>query len=217
MHYHPLVKKYFNKSELAKEYKLYSALISPKSLSEAKAETFINSTLEASLRLNKTALRKEKYNLMVLELNASDNRNIQVVRKIIKEFASCRTLFNSGYKLIILDEVDSMTNDAQFALRRIMETYSDNVRFCFICNYINQIITPITSRCVKFRFNAIDVEHMTKRLQYIATNENVNITKEALQRIRGTCCTACNSALWFVFKQGCYYDAFVCKHRRVCR
>ena len=118
---------------------------------------------------------KEKYNLMVLELNASDNRNIQVVRKIIKEFASSKTLFNTGYKLIILDEVDSMTNDAQFCLRRIMETYCNNVRFCFICNFIGKIIPAIQSRCSKFKFSNLDGTQISSRLGEIMKEEAISI------------------------------------------
>ena len=77
----------------------------------------------------------KQFNSMVLELNASDDRGINVVRNQILSFASTRTIFNSGYKLIILDEADAMTNDAQNALRRIIEKYTENVRFCMICNY----------------------------------------------------------------------------------
>ena len=131
----------------------------------------------------------KKFSERVIELNASDERGINIVRNKIVTIAK-RSVSEKDpdyvcppFKLIILDEADAMTMEAQSALRKTMEDYSRITRFCFICNYINQIITPITSRCVKFRFKAIDVEHMTKRLQYIATNENVNITKEALQRI----------------------------------
>jgi len=127
---------------------------------------------------------KEKYNLMVLELNASDNRNIQVVRKIIKEFASCRTLFNKGYKLIILDEVDSMTNDAQFCLRRIMETYSENVRFCFICNYVGKIIPAIQSRCSKFKFTNLNNDQISSKLQRIMEEEKIVINDEVMEIIK---------------------------------
>ena len=130
---------------------------------------------------------KEKYNLMVLELNASDNRNIQVVRKIIKEFASCRTLFNSGYKLIILDEVDSMTNDAQFCLRRIMETYCDNVRFCFICNFVGKIIPAIQSRCTKFKFSNLNTEQISSRLDSIMKEEDIVINAQILDVIMSYC------------------------------
>jgi len=130
---------------------------------------------------------KEKYNLMVLELNASDNRNIQVVRKIIKEFASCKTLFNSGYKLIILDEVDSMTNDAQFCLRRIMETYCENVRFCFICNFVGKIIPAIQSRCSKFKFSNLKNEQIATRLDSIMKEENIVVNKKILDVIMVYC------------------------------
>jgi len=126
---------------------------------------------------------QQRYNLMVLELNASDNRNIQVVRKLIKEFASTKTLFTKGYKLIILDEVDSMTNDAQFALRRIMETYSDNVRFCFICNYINKIIPAIQSRCSKFKFSCLESSVIEKRLEEILISEKIEINENVLREI----------------------------------
>jgi replication factor C subunit 3/5 len=126
---------------------------------------------------------KEKYNLMVLELNASDNRNIQVVRKIIKEFASCKTLFNNGYKLIILDEVDSMTNDAQFCLRRIMEAYSENVRFCFICNFVGKIIPAIQSRCSKFKFSNLDSFQIRERLDKIMLEEDIQINNDVMNLI----------------------------------
>ena len=97
----------------------------------------------------------KEFNSMVLELNASDDRGINVVRNQILSFASTRTIFNSGYKLVILDEADAMTNDAQNALRRIIEKYTDNVRFCLICNYLTKIIPALQSRYVYFYFNAL--------------------------------------------------------------
>lgn len=124
---------------------------------------------------------------MVLELNASDNRNIQVVRKLIKEFASCRTLFNTGYKLIILDEVDSMTNDAQFCLRRIMETYCENVRFCFICNFVGKIIPAIQSRCSKFKFSNLNTDQISSRLETIMKEEDIFINQKILDVILVYC------------------------------
>ena len=92
---------------------------------------------------------------MVMKLDASDDRGINSVREEIKGFAEKMTIFNKGIKLIILDEADSMTFDAQFALRRIIEKYSENTRFCLICNYENKIIKPIKSRCVNIRFYPI--------------------------------------------------------------
>lgn len=118
----------------------------------------------------------------VLELNASDERGINVIRKKVKDFA--RTTLHSSdhntvkdsmppYKIVILDEADSMTTDAQNALRRTMETYSKQTRFCLICNYVSRIIEPLASRCAKFRFKPLDSVSATNRLKYIAAKESV--------------------------------------------
>lgn len=79
------------------------------------------------------------YKNMILELNASDDRGIDVVRQQIKDFASSRKLFSSGLKLVVLDEADAMTRIAQFALRRVIEKYTKSTRFCLLCNYINKV------------------------------------------------------------------------------
>lgn len=126
----------------------------------------------------------------VLELNASDERGISIVREKVKDFARMQ-LSNppSGpageeykknypcppYKIVILDEADSMTQDAQSALRRTMETYSKITRFCLICNYVTRIIDPLASRCSKFRFKSLDEENAGKRLADIAKLENVQL------------------------------------------
>ena len=78
-----------------------------------------------------------RYSSQILELNASDERGIDVVREQIKDFASSRQLFATGYKLIVLDEADNMTKPAQFALRRVIEKYTKGTRFCLICNYVS--------------------------------------------------------------------------------
>src|ERR1700741_3407253 len=103
-------------------------------------------------------LHGPKYSSMILELNASDDRGIDVVREQIKDFASSRQLFSTGFKLIILDEADAMTKTAQFALRRVIEKYTMHTRFCLICNYVNKIIPALQSRCTRFRFGPLDNE-----------------------------------------------------------
>jgi len=118
------------------------------------------------------------FSSMVLELNASDERGIGIVRGQILNFASTRTIFNSGYKLIILDEADAMTNDAQNALRRIIEKYTDNVRFCMIGNYLSKIIPALQSRCTRFRFGPLKEEQILPRLEHVAKEEGVNLTDD---------------------------------------
>lgn len=120
---------------------------------------------------------------MVLELNASDDRGIDVVRNQIQSFASTRLMFNKGAKLVILDECDAMTNDAQFALRRIIEKYVKNVRFCLICNYVGKIITALQSRCTKFRFGPLSIDQMQGRLEDVITEEKVNATPDGVQAL----------------------------------
>ncbi|KAL0248362.1 hypothetical protein GEMRC1_003598 [Eukaryota sp. GEM-RC1] len=129
----------------------------------------------------------------VLELNASDERGIQTVRERIKNFA--QTSIGDGapgypsppYKIIILDEADAMTADAQAALRRVIEKYSKITRFCLICNYISRIIDPITSRCAKFRFRLLDRQTSVQRLSFITEKEKVPVDSETLAFIVSLC------------------------------
>jgi replication factor C subunit 3/5 len=105
------------------------------------------------------------------QLNASDERGIDVVREQVKQFAETRTLFSKGFKLIILDEADMMTQQAQAALRRVIEQYTKNVRFCIICNYVNKIIPAIQSRCTRFRFSPLPTAQVEKRLVSVVDAE----------------------------------------------
>ncbi|KAJ1427015.1 putative replication factor C 37 kDa subunit [Ochromonadaceae sp. CCMP2298] len=129
----------------------------------------------------------ELYKTRMLELNASDERGISVVRDKVKTFAQGAVggQKTPGYpcpkfKIIVLDEVDTMTPDAQSALRRIIETYSKVTRFCLICNYVTRVIEPLASRCAKFRFKPLPVESMQVRMRQIAASESVGLSEETL-------------------------------------
>lgn len=145
------------------------------------------------LALAKELYGPEMFRTRVLELNASDERGISIVREKVKDFARMQ-LSNPPphykdrypcppYKIIILDEADSMTQDAQSALRRTMETYSKITRFCLICNYVTRIIDPLASRCSKFRFKMLDQGNAKKRLEGIAENENVKLEDRAVDTL----------------------------------
>ncbi|KAJ3904999.1 P-loop containing nucleoside triphosphate hydrolase protein [Lentinula edodes] len=128
----------------------------------------------------------EEYRKQILELNASDDRGIDVVREQIKQFAETRTLFSKGFKLIILDEADMMTQAAQAALRRVIEQYTKNVRFCIICNYVNKIAPAIQSRCTRFRFSPLPSSEVEKRINLVIETEKVKVTddgKKALMKL----------------------------------
>lgn len=121
----------------------------------------------------------DDYRQHIIELNASDDRGIDVVREQIRDFADSGRLFRkNSIKLIVLDEADMMTQTAQAALRRVIEQYTKNVRFCIICNYVNKIIPAIQSRCTRFRFSPLPTPEVEKRLATVAERENVRITPE---------------------------------------
>ena len=122
----------------------------------------------------------------VIELNASDERGINVIREKIKLYAKQSINLNDNippWKIIILDEADTMTPDSQFALRRIIEEYSKITRFCFICNYHNKIIDPIISRCSLFCFKPILDNDIFDTLRNIANKENFNCSNNLINKI----------------------------------
>jgi nuclear protein localization family protein 4 len=154
------------------------------------------------LALAKQLYGPELIKSRVLELNASDERGISIVRQKVKDFArqqlSSAPTYNvmtedkdspdgtkmvryrdkypcPPFKIIVLDEADSMTQDAQSALRRTMETYSKMTRFCLVCNYVTRIIDPLASRCSKFRFKSLDQGNAVKRVDDIARLEGVGL------------------------------------------
>lgn len=126
------------------------------------------------------------YSSCVLELNASDERGIDTVRDTIKSFANTVS-FSTKIKLIILDEADSMSKDAQNAMRRIIEDFTNNARFCFIANYASRIIPAIQSRCAKFRFSPVKGSVMQERIKSICMKENIEFTEDGLDELANAC------------------------------
>jgi len=134
------------------------------------------------------------YRSMILELNGSDDRGINVVREQIKNFSATDskipTMFESNngkkrpnIKLVILDEADAMTYDAQFALRRVVESYTDSTRFCLICNYLTKIIPALQSRCQMFRFAPICIDDHIKKIDMVVNIEQIQIEDSAKEKI----------------------------------
>ena len=130
---------------------------------------------------------------MVLELNASDDRGIDVVREQIKTFASTKQIFSisttsssssiAAYKLIILDEADAMTSTAQMALRRIMEKYTANTRFCIIANYTHKLSPALLSRCTRFRFSPLKEPDIRFIVEKVVVEETIRIRPEAIDAL----------------------------------
>lgn len=126
----------------------------------------------------------DKYAEYTLELNASDERGIKMVRERIKTFA--KLLCDSSihpFKLIILDEADALTNDSQYALRRIIDDYSHSTRFIIICNYLNKLINPIISRFRSFQFKQISLESANIILHKIIKKEKIVVSEEQIKKI----------------------------------
>jgi replication factor C small subunit len=123
------------------------------------------------------------YREHLMELNASDERGINVVRETVKTFARTRTVGEIPFKLLILDEADNMTGDAQQALRRTMERFTETARFILIANYSGKIIEPIQSRCAPFRFTYLPKEDLMNRLRYIAEQESVEVLEDGMDAI----------------------------------
>ena len=126
------------------------------------------------------------YKKHVLELNASDERGIQVIRDRVKVFAKHKVT-SVPFKLIILDEFDAMTTDAQAALRRVMEDNVQVTRFCLFCNYIAKVIDPIKSRCASFQFKPLEDKQIIDRLQMVCKEEQLGCTSEQLTMLMQYC------------------------------
>lgn len=118
-----------------------------------------------------------------LELNASDERGIDVVRQKVKDFARTKAFGDVPFKVIFLDEADALTREAQQALRRTMENYTSTCRFILSCNYSSKILDPIQSRCVVFRFQLLEKKAVKKRVDFISKNEGLSMTDDAFDVI----------------------------------
>jgi len=118
-----------------------------------------------------------------IELNASDERGIDIIRGKIKDFARTMPLGDFTFKIIFLDEADALTSDAQSALRRTMEMYANNCRFILSCNYSSRIIEPIQSRCVVFRFSPLSDDDVKELLKRVSEVEKLTIKEDGLDAI----------------------------------
>jgi replication factor C small subunit len=135
---------------------------------------------------------KENY----LELNASDERGIDVIRQKVKDFARTKAIKNVPFKVIFLDEADALTKEAQQALRRTMENYSNTCRFILSCNYSSKIIDPIQSRCVSFRFKILEKKDISEIIKRVSEKEGLKISQDAYESVyeasEGDCRKAIN-------------------------
>lgn len=151
----------------------------------------------------------------LLELNASDERGINVVRNKIKLFASYAVAAVTNdypypsFKLIILDEADNITPDAQAALRRTIESYSKLTRFCFIANFVSRIIEPLVSRCAKFRFSPLNEESMANRILYICMKEGVQLQDGVIKTLRNVSNGDLRKAITTLQSAVCFYGSIV--------
>jgi replication factor C subunit 3/5 len=121
---------------------------------------------------------------LIIHLNASDERGIDIIRNQINFFVNSKPLFNNGMKFVILDEVDYMTKNAQQALRYLLQNYTSNVRFCLICNYISKIDEGLQNEFIRLRFNQLPKEDIITFLNNISISENLNLSQKTLSCIQ---------------------------------
>ena len=141
-------------------------------------------------------LFKETWRENYLELNASDERGIDVIRQKVKDFARTKAIENVPFKVIFLDEADALTKEAQQALRRTMENFTNTCRFIMSCNYSSSIIDPIQSRCVVFRFKLLEKKDVSEVVKRIAVKEKLKVSDDAFETLyessEGDCRRAIN-------------------------
>ena len=131
---------------------------------------------------------QEKYNQknkgLMIHLNASDERGIDIIRNQINSFVNSSGLFSKGAKFVILDEVDYMTKNAQQALKYLLQSYNSNVRFCLICNYISRIDESLQNEFMRLRFNQLPEREIVRFLSVINENENIKLTETTIKSIQ---------------------------------
>ena len=140
-----------------------------------------------ALIIARTLFGEEHWKQNFLELNASDDRGIDVVRNEIKDFARLKSIGNVPFKIIFLDECDSLTKEAQQALRRTMENFTNTTRFLLSCNYSSKIIDPIQSRCTVFRFKPLDKKDFEELIEVIAKGEGLKVDNKASDALYEVC------------------------------
>ena len=121
----------------------------------------------------------QKHKGLMIHLNASDERGIDIIRNQINQFVNSKSLFNSGMKFVILDEVDYMTKNAQQALRYLLQNYTNGVRFCLICNYISRIDEGLQNEFIRLRFNQLPESDIISFLSCISKAENLCLTDKS--------------------------------------
>jgi DNA polymerase III delta prime subunit len=143
-----------------------------------KTTTIINLVNAYQEKLN------QKHKGLMIHLNASDERGIDIIRNQINQFVNSKSLFNQGMKFVILDEVDYMTKNAQQALRYLLQNFTQGVRFCLICNYISRIDEGLQNEFLRLRFNQLPETDIISFLKTIAVSEKLNITHKSLNLIQ---------------------------------
>lgn len=143
-----------------------------------KTTTIINLINSYQEKLN------QKNKELMIHLNASDERGIDVIRSQINQFVNSKTMFSNGMKFVILDEVDYMTKNAQQALRYLLQNFSNNVRFCLICNYISRIDEGLQNEFLRLRFNQLPEKDIITFLNNISINEKLNFNEKTLYSIQ---------------------------------
>jgi replication factor C subunit 3/5 len=149
---------------------------------------------------------------LIIHLNASDERGIDIIRNHINCFVNSKPLFNTGMKFVILDEVDYMTKNAQQALRYLLQNNTCNVRFCLICNYISKIDEGLQNEFIRLRFNQLPKEEIVKFLKNITISENINFSEKDIENIQNLYQSDIRSMINFIQSN---QDIVKCKNQKI--